>query len=99
MLWRRMRERFKTTALVLILAQISSILIRQSDAQSNDVRGEMIPNTKHQIVETNSTLVLTCIYGHSYNVSWELPDFISRFPEVTFSYPKNTFSYVIICVN
>ncbi len=98
MLWRTMRPRFKTSALMVsIFAQFSFVLIRQSDAQSNDVRGEMIPNVKYQIVETNSTLILTCIYGHSYNVSWEFPDFISRFPEVhisvssSVSWPKNTF--------
>lgn len=53
----------------------------------------MIPDAPHRVVEENSTLTLTWTYAFGDEVDhqnvpwkWELPDFLTKYPQVIFSY-------------
>ena len=53
----------------------------------------MIPDAPHRVVEENSTLTLTWTYDFGDEMDhqivswkWELPDFLTKYPQVIFSY-------------
>lgn len=63
---------------------ISMVMLLIVTAQSGSQRIQMIPNVKEQVIQSNSTLTLTCFseMDKHNNISWMLPDYLEKFPDV-----------------
>jgi hypothetical protein len=59
------------------------IMIRENNAQSFSGHIEMIPSVMEQVIEVGSELTLTCVTDRWHGISWQLPDYVVKYPEVS----------------
>jgi hypothetical protein len=64
------------------------LMIRENHGQAFGGGIEMIPNMAEHVIEAGSELKLTCkasLSGDENKISWQLPDNIVKYPEVSLS--------------
>ena len=70
----------------VVLFTILVVKMRENDAQIFSGEIEFIPNVAEQVIPAGSELKLTCKvnrFGDDAPISWELPDWIFKYPEVS----------------
>lgn len=60
--------------LVLVSSKCQAVL-----DQNN---GIMIPNVKQQELRAGTTITVTCMFIHYVNISWKLPEYLTKYAEV-----------------